>query len=280
MMLSLAPDSGAATGELRLMLVDRYVMYLRAAGRAESTVNARRRQALDLVAHVDPLLADTHDLLTFLARPGWKPATRAAARAGVRSFFGWLRLAGHREDDPSAILPPVRVPAGVPHPAGESALAQARARSNGPHERLMVELAARCGLRRKEIATLRFDDLQVQADGGYALRIVGKGGRTRVVPIPLDLAHMVLDLRVPWVFPSRFAGKHMSPNWVGERLSDLLGPTATAHDLRHRYATRIYGATHDLLAVQQLLGHSSPATTQVYVRVPMDDLRRAAATAS
>ena len=63
-------------------------------------------------------------------------------------------------------------------------------------------------------------------------------------------------------------------------LSRLLGPGVSAHSLRHRYATTIYGATHDLLAVQQLLGHSSPTTTQVYVRRTMDDLRRAASAAS
>lgn len=261
------------------MLVDDYVTYLRAAGRRPNTIEARRRLATILCRTVDPLTCPTGDLVQFLAHPAWKPATRAANRAGVRSFFRWMKAAGHRDDDPSADLPAVRVPPAVPHPASEAALAHARAEVVSPHERAMLELATRCGLRRAEVAGLRYADLQRDPDG-WILRVTGKGGRVRVVPCPDDMAAMLLDLRTDWVFPGRYPGEHVSPNWVGQRLSALLGPGVTAHDLRHRYATRIYATTRDLLAVQQLLGHSSVATTQVYIRVPMNDLREAIEAAS
>jgi site-specific recombinase XerD len=58
-------------------------------------------------------------------------------------------------------------------------------------------------------------------------------------------------------------------------MSALLGPGWTAHSLRHRFATRAYAGERDLLTVQQLLGHSSVATTQRYTQIPDDALRRA-----
>jgi integrase len=90
---------------------------------------------------------------------------------------------------------------------------------------------------------------------------------------------MIEALRSPFIFPSRWPGKHASEDHVGHILSTLLGPGFAGHSLRHRYATKAYGATHDILAVQQLLGHSSPATTMGYVRVDSADLRRAAGAA-
>ena len=56
----------------------------------------------------------------------------------------------------------------------------------------------------------------------------------------------------------------MTADHVGRTLSRLLGPGWTAHTLRHRYASDVYGAAHDLRGVQTLLGHSSPVTTQIY----------------
>jgi integrase/recombinase XerC len=67
----------------------------------------------------------------------------------------------------------------------------------------------------------------------------------------------------------------VSPAWVGEACSAALPDGWTLHCLRHRFATRAYAKTHDLRAVQLLLGHSSPAVTQCYVGVSGADLRSA-----
>ena len=168
-------DGGAAPD-----LIEHYCAWMLAAGRSPVTIATRRRQAQRLAEHTDPTTATTYDLVAFLARPDWKPATRASERAAVRCFCRWMVDAGLRDDDPSARLPAVRVPPGVPHPAGEPALERARRLAAGPYEAAMVELAARAGLRRGEIARLTFDDLLVEPDGGYALRVRGKGGRTHV----------------------------------------------------------------------------------------------------
>lgn len=174
----------------REFLVGEYARFLTAAGRAPNTVLTRRRQLERLSRTMDPLSCTEADLLDFLTAHEWKPATRAAERAGLLVLFEWLHAAGHRGDNPAERLPAVRVPPPMPRPAPEDAVALARECAANPHERLMVDLAARAGLRRSEIATLRFSDL-IHDGNGDALRVTGKGGRTRVVPIAPDLAEQI-----------------------------------------------------------------------------------------
>jgi integrase len=260
-------------------ILNDYTTYLMAAGRSPQTVATRRRQAAMILRTIDPVTATRADLLRWLANPRWKPSTRASNRAALRDLFGWAVEADLRPDNPAARLPAVKVPGPTPHPAPESALAHARVAARGPYEALMVELAARAGMRRREIATLRFSDL-VEAEDGPVLRVTGKGGRTRVLPIPADLAAQLLAVRSPWVFPSRWPGQPMSADHVGAVLSRLLGPGWSGHSLRHRYASRCYQRSHDAFAVMALMGHADPKTTLGYCAVDESVLRRVAAAAS
>jgi site-specific recombinase XerD len=222
---------------------------------------------------------DEAGVVAWMAAHEWAPNTRVGQRAAIRGLHRWMLRRGMRPDDPTADLPTVRVPPAVPHPASEQALADARARAARDEVRLMIDLAACAGLRRTEIATLRFADL-VEESGGPALRITGKGGRVRLVPIPDTLAERIGAQRSGWVFPGGTDAGHVCPDQVGRILSGVLGPGATGHHLRHRYATVTYRASRDLRAVQTLLGHSSPTTTAIYTEVALDDLRRAALAAS
>ncbi len=258
-------------------LIDGFVTWLRAGGRSPTTVAMRRRQVTDLCRALDPLTATADDVAAWMACDDWAPATRAANRSAVRAFFAWLHATGRRPDDPAFTLPAVRVPPAARLPVTDAALDAARAKATDPRDRLMLELAARAGLRRAEIAGLRFADLS-DADDGPVLRVTGKGGRSRLVPIPDDLADLIRAAAPAYVFP--VPGGHMAPGTVGEHLSRLLGPGWSGHALRHRYASRAYAAGRDLLAVQRLLGHTSPATTQVYVALPLSQLREAARAAS
>lgn len=137
----------------------------------------------------------------------------------------------------------------------------------------MLLLASYGGLRRCEIAGLHTRDV---ADG--MMRVTGKGGRVRVVPIHRrlrgDLEAWITEAGDGYLFPGQTDG-HLAPQTVGTLLSQLLGPGWTAHTLRHRFATRSYDGSGDLLAVQQLLGHAKPETTMRYVRLNTDRLRAA-----
>ena len=110
---------------------------------------------------------------------------------------------------------------------------------------------------------------------GWSLVVRGKGDKQRTVPLTDSLADAILSYRNTsgFLFPGQIDG-HMSPNHCGKLLSRLMPEGWSAHKLRHRYASRGFAATGDLLAVQTALGHTSVATTQRYVLVSPQSVRR------
>jgi integrase/recombinase XerC len=158
------------------------------------------------------------------------------------------------------------------HVSPEAVVADALAHADRRVE-LMILLAARQGLRRGEIALVHSRD--VSADlCGWSLRVHGKGARERVIPLHDDIAHRLRALDDGWAFPGQIDG-HLSPRWVGHLIRDALLGDWTAHTLRHRFATVAYSGGRDLVAVQELLGHSRPETTRQYIRLPDDAMRAA-----
>lgn len=233
-----------------------------------------------------PSLVTLDDLIGCLARADWAPETRRFARSALRSFYRWAHRTGRVAADVSEHLPPVRVPPGVARPTPDGPLGAALAGAS-TRDRLMVLLATLGGLRAGEIAAIHVHDV-----GSVSLLVRGKGGRRREVPLhPLLAAalHGEADRRRAGergdgyrfttpastaLFPSHRGGT-LRPSSVSRMLSRRLGPGWTGHTLRHRFASTTYAHERDLLAVQQLLGHASVATTQRYVAVP-DDTKRAA----
>lgn len=250
--------------------VSAFVVHLRAAGHSPTTIRLRRMHLERFLTWVDapsPWDVTGTDLEGYLAVHDWAPETRKSVRSSLRAFYGWAEQEGHVELDPSRNLPKIHVPTGLPKPTPTDVVEAALA-GGTERERLMVMCAAYAGLRRAEIAGLHSDDVI-----GTDLRITGKGGKTRRIPMHPLLADALAGTR-GYAFPGNDHG-HLSPDRVGRILSDVLGPGYGAHSLRHRFATRAYAGQRDLLTVQQLLGHSSVATTQRYTQVPDDALRLA-----
>lgn len=217
----------------------------------------------------DPWTVAVEQLVGFLARDHWAAETRKSARSALRGFYSWSHGRGYLEQDPSAGLPSVSVPAGRPRPTPEHLVRQLMAHPD-PRIGLMVMLAAFAGLRCAEIARVHRDDLV-----GDDLTVLGKGGKVRGVPILSARLLERIEGLDGWAFPNGLGG-HLSPGHVSKLVSDALPGTWTAHTLRHRFGTVSYAGTRDLLAVQTLLGHSRPETTQRYVLIPDDSLRAAA----
>lgn len=253
-------------------VVDRYAAWCDAVGKRPSSTYIRVRYLERLAAHFDLLEATEDDLVAWMGAHTWAPETRRSVRSSLLCFYTWAQVHKLRADNPVVNLPPVRIPPPCPRPVSDAALRAARMRA-GTTGRLMLDLGAFAGLRRAEIAGLCREDVN-----GDLIRVRGKGGRVRVIPIPVDLAGRLLACPAGPIFPGRFGGS-VCPDHVGRTLSRLLGEDLTAHSLRHRYATRCYEGTGDLLALQELLGHSSPETTRRYVRVSMAALRATAAAA-
>jgi len=158
----------------------------------------------------------------------------------------------------------------------------------GLRDKVVLGLAVGLGLRRSEIAGARWQDIVTQPGTGKVLQVLGKGKRNRVVPIPTWLQPILTDWqscngKIGYI--ARSVNRHGA---LGESLSDvsvfriIAGygaaidfPLLAAHDLRRTFAQQVYEKTHDLVACQKLLGHSSIETTRLYLEVDAASLRDA-----
>ena len=249
---------------------------LRAAGLSAQTIKSRRYKMVHLAALLMPSGPEdvtTEQIVQVFARQQWKPETRKAYRNTISSFFRWLHKSGRRSDDPSLDVPRVKKPHAHPRPCPDRYIAAAMEMAT-TLERLMIRLGAECGLRRGEIARVHSDDV-VADSAGRSLIVRGKGDKQRIVPLPDDLAGIIMDAH-GYLFPGRFGG-HVEESYIGDHVSRLLPAGYAAHTLRHRFATTAYAATHDLFVVAELLGHESVGTTEHYVAMPDGRLRAATA---
>lgn len=264
--------------------IDAWLTALRAAKRRPSTIESRRQVLAQLSREVSGRPEDltTEDLLEWMGleiwdeqlarlRPRWSTERHRTVRAALVGFYRWAHGSGRIDVDPALGLPEVRPAEGVPRPAALevylAALDQADER-----EQLMLMLACEKGLRRAEVAVVHSRDVE-DALIKPSLIVHGKGGKQRRVPIDSYLAQQLRDAD-GYVFPGKVDG-HLSPRWVGRRTSTLLGPGTTMHQLRHLFATTLVRRGKRIEVVQQLLGHSSLATTQRYLYVDDDDKRDA-----
>lgn len=254
----------------------RWLGSLVAAGQTRQTVDSRRQQLSSAARALgaDPWAVTAESLAAYVAVQGWSRETRRTNYAALRGFFRWAVLAGLTDHSPADKLPKVRAAEPCPRPAPELVYETAKMDAD-TRTRLILRLAAEAGLRRSEIAQVHHDDLTRDLLG-WSLLVHGKGQKLRIVPLGDELA-AELEQAEAWLFPGGDGG-HLSARWVGHLAAEALPGKWTLHTLRHRFATMAY-AGHDLLAVQQLLGHSSSATTQRYVAIDAEQLRAAAARA-
>lgn len=259
----------AWTNELEL-----YTEWLRGGHRPPTTIKLRRYQITRMARelNIEPGDVGTQELLRWLGDASWSAETRRSFRGAARSFFSWRHTQGYAHSDPSAGLPIISAPLGRPRPASETVVNAALATLDQRIE-LMIRLGAYAGLRCREIALVHSRDL-VEDLIGYSLTVHGKGGKIRDVPLDDTTAHKLRQLPDGWAFPGQMDG-HLSASYISKLISRHLPEGVTAHMLRHRFASQTYARHgHDILGVQQLLGHASVATTQVYTATPRENLRR------
>lgn len=262
--------------------IEAFVRHLEAGGRSPGTIeHYRGRLTFFSYCFADPWAVTTDDLAAHLSRQDWKPNTRRMHRVALQRFYAWALKSGATSHDPTADLDTVKIPRALPRPASDDALSAALEVADD-RARLAIELAALAGLRRHEIAQLRWDQVTP-----LALLVQGKGGHWRQVPLHPDLAahlnaerHRLDSEPGPpsaYVFPSPKGG-HLTPRHLGKVITNCVPQHAfTTHALRHRFASQAYAATLDLRAVQELLGHTRPETTAIYAAVPDGHLAAAVA---
>jgi site-specific recombinase XerD len=290
------PAPGAWADALRLFDAD-----LRRRGAAERT---RREYGTDLGQFarwaaeqgVAPTAVDYPWLRRWAAsvsRGGAAPATVARKLASLRSFFRTLVEHGELGANPADLLQtpkqPQRLPRTLTQP--EVAALLERIPATTPLElrdRAMLELAYACGLRAEEIVDLERDSVDFDAE---QVRVEGKGAKTRLVPVgepALRAVSAYLERGRPALAAAdgetalllSKSGRRLSTSDVRRRLR-LWARHAAAqghvhpHALRHSFATHLLEGGADLRAIQELLGHESISTTQVYTRVESARLRAA-----
>ncbi len=231
-----------------------------------------------------------------LSGRGQAPTTIARKLAALRALFRAQVTLGEREENPAELLSAPKRARSLPRVlrADEVAALLDRISTTTPLElrdRALFELAYSSGLRAEELITLSVDSLDFD---GEAVRVEGKGGKTRIVPVGepamaaieryLARGRPALDGAGSGSLFLSKSGRALSTSDVRRRLrtwSRLAAPQVPGlsgthpHALRHSFATHLLEGGADLRAIQELLGHASISTTQVYTRVESARLRQA-----
>ena len=251
--------------------IDAYLVSQRAAGAKPSTTNSRRQHLQHLARRVggDPWALTAESLVEYAGSQVWAQETRRGRGNTFRSFWLWGKATKRCRKNISKVLPKTRAGEPDPRPVPDRVYRKALMRAT-TRERLWMELAHDHGLRRCEVALVHSDDITEDLVG-HSLLVHGKGSKKRVVPLTPSMARSLLELEEGWAFPGDDEG-HLSPRWIGKNVAELLGGGWTMHKLRHTAGTAFY-LHGDLAIAQKLLGHASPATTLVYVKLPDDRLR-------
>lgn len=243
-----------------------------ASGKAASTIATRTHWIQYLARtypHESALTVTENQVTQWLANPNWKPATRKSALQSIRLFFRYLIDTGQREEDPTHLIPSIPQPRYNSRAIPTEVITQALRRAATAEEEFMILLGAYAGLRRSEIAVLH-----TQNYANKWISITGKGGHTRHIPAHPNLLPYLEAKHVGYYFPGRFTG-HRSADNIAKKISRNLGQGYVPHQLRHWFATTVYAESHNLRAVQELLGHADISTTQRYIGVIDNDLSAA-----
>lgn len=290
--------------ERRIDAVESFLSWLLAErGRSENTLSAYRR---DLVAYCTFLLDRTSDVARarttdieayarHLADAGLAPATIARKMSAVRSLHRFQFAEGIRSEDPSADFEGVSSPNGLPKPLSESEVEQLLQAISGDdplalRDRAILEFLYATGARISEACALSIGDVDHESG---TVRLYGKGSKERLVPIG-HMARRALTTYMehgrPVLTPVRWKRRDDAEavflDARGNRLKRQaawavvarygrragLDDTISPHVLRHSCATHMLDHGADLRIVQEMLGHASISTTQVYTKVSQERL--------
>ncbi len=229
----------------------------------------------------------------------YSAATMARKIATLRSFYKWAERRGIAPANPMTVIRTPkqgkRLPKSITLDQVERLLVTPpESEVLGMRDRAMLETMYSTGIRVSELVDLNVDDID---DTGEAMRVRGKGKRERIVPVGTHalaavkkyMGMVVADTRFATLWPSNGAGKPLFMNKHGGRLSSRsvrrkldkylkmagMDPKISPHTLRHSFATHMLENGADLRSVQEILGHQSLSTTQVYTHLTAQRLKSA-----
>ncbi len=273
-----------------------YLMYLRIErGFSAHTIEAYNNDVKKLIAFIETL--DTklspvkveketiHQFIYEIAKIV-SPRTQSRIISGLRGFFEYLVFEGYREDNPTSLLETPKIGRKLPDTLSEKEIDQIIAQIDlshpqGERNRAIFETLYGCGLRVTELITLRISDLFFEE--GF-IRVLGKGNKERFIPINTKNQHYIntfinqIRIHIPaqkeyedTLFLNR-RGKQLSRNMIFMILKDLveragIQKRVSPHTFRHSFATHLLENGANLRAIQQMLGHESITTTEIYMHL-------------
>ena len=230
--------------------------------------------------------------ISWINELGMLPSTQARIVSGLKSFFSFLMLEEIISDDPSALLETPRLIRQLPdtletHEINAMIEAIDASKPDGMRNKAILETLYGCGLRVSELINLKISDVFEENE---FIRVTGKGNKERLVPIGnVALKYMNIYLQETRVHLSIKKGfeDYIFLNRTGTRLSRIsvfsiiktlaiksgLQKSISPHTFRHSFATHLIEGGADLRAVQEMLGHSSITTTEIYTHLDRDYLK-------
>ena len=269
-------------------------------GLSRNTLQSYRYDLGRLAAHQraagrDLPVASREDLLQFLAvqlRAGRSPRSLSRYLSGFRQFYRWLLREGRIREDPTALIESPKLGRGLPKALSEqqvTGLLEAPPVETplGLRDRTMLELMYASGLRVSELVGLDLANINLNQG---VVRIMGKGGKERLVPLGEEamswLQRYLREARPelmsghhsPLVFvTTRKGGMTRQAFWYAVRkyaVAAGISQAVSPHMLRHSFATHLLNHGADLRVVQLLLGHSDLSTTQIYTHIAREGLKQ------
>ena len=278
-----------------------YLYYLKVEkGLSENSVAAYRRDIEKLHsflkdAHIDLLTAEREHLSDFLielSSLGIHARTQARILSGLKSFYRFLIYRDRRTDDPTELLGAPKIGLHLPevlslHEIDAMILAIDLSKPEGQRNKTIIEMLYGSGLRVSELVHLKLSNLYT--DEGYML-VEGKGSKQRLVPVSKkaqqELKRWYIDRNLltivkgqeDFVFLNR-RGHQLTRAMIFtiiKQLAELAGirKSVSPHTLRHSFATHLLENGANLRAIQQLLGHESITTTELYTHIDIHFLKK------
>lgn len=278
----------------------RYIVYLRLEkGLSENTGESYCYDIMKFLGYlrdrktvVDVVADDLHEFVCCLQDLGVAVATQARIIAGIKSFYKFLKIEGFIDNNPTTLLATPQKGRHLPTVLTVEEIdsmigAIDMSKPEGIRNRAIIETLYGCGLRVSELVDMQISN--IYAEEGYVV-VIGKGNKQRLVPISQVALDLIEDYKSSeranlliksgeeiFLFLNR-RGSRLSRVmifYIIKNLCELAGirKNVSPHTLRHSFATHLLEGGANLRAIQQMLGHESITTTEIYVHIDRSFLR-------
>ncbi len=282
--------------------INDFLMYLKLEkGLSENTIISYENDILKLSRHCisldknDPSKIDKDTISEFIfqiAKIGYNPKSQARLLSGIRGFYNFLLLEDYITTNPADLVEAPKIQRNLPEILSVEEIdtlidAIDRSTKEGERNRVIIETLYGCGLRASELISLKISDLFLEES---ILKVQGKGDKQRYVPLA-DKTKEIIEFYLneirgdfPYVsgeedtlFVNR-RGKQLTRVMIFTIIKQLkeksgIKKKISPHTFRHSYATHLLEGGADLLDIQQLLGHASIATTEIYLHTEQSKLK-------